>query len=902
MTTIETKTYWELIIFCLVLFLGFGQNINAQNCLIMLEITDSLSGEPLDYANVSFEKPEQTVWTVLSAGRGGRVDIELEQGQEITLNIAFLGYKAQEIPIRCDGEKKHKDLTVEMVPSGFELDEVIITDKFPDIVEKKDTVIYNVSEFLTGNEEKLRDLLNKLPGLHVDRNNVVTYNGEVVRAILVEYDRFFTGDPSLAVKFIPADAVDKVEVLEAHNEFKVLQGLGINDELALNIHLKEDKKQFFFGEGKLGTDGDRKFLGHNNLFYYSPNFNANNIMEWNTTDQPALTRGELIKMVGMELNNFDPKGDRDFMRRINEMQSMLQLSEQYRQSAGTALQQIKYKFKNKASVDVIGLARYAKSRSGSNRSVIFPQSEEVLQTTDISSSYRHRNRFLQFDIRTNPSANAIVNYRFKYRKAPTFVRGNKTTKIATAENAHFEFLDGVSSTLIHEGTWIQKWQDKFRTILIYRLENSRETSSEVYRLKGLLIPDIFGVEDNKAHLWQDDRSDHRAHYGLLRMNYSINKRSNLQIFSRLSRGNSEINGAVYTGDSETTSVPFFKSVDTFGTALTFSEWDVFHGIRYQLKSGRLEVEAGLEHQYIALSRNDREDYTESSGIAPHLDISYNFLGFAEVGLRYNFDYSVPRIFHYRTGLNFNDYNRFSSTSGFLTPEERHSTALSLRRTLSRNAGTVFLTFRNTHIRKPINASYEFSDKAFFTNYFQSEKNRKDWMVSMNISRFRMDRRIVFTLTGNLSEFYNLVDREELPFNQWAVMGRVHYSRTWENIELGTSLNSSLRNIPLNTGREQLTWSGGVDLNFDWFFSEKWALHVEPGFSYLKSNQLHQLTVPLHLGIAYKILNNRLQLRLDGRNLTNEKYRGSANVSPSLTTISNTREFPRYLMFSATYVY
>lgn len=898
----ETKTFGKYLIFCLVLFLGFEQNINAQDCLIRVEIKDSLSGEPLDYANVSFEKPDQTGWTVLSAGSEGRVDIELEQGQKITLNIAFLGYTALEIPILCDEKTPHKDLLVKMVPSGFELDEIIITDKFPDMVEKNDTVIYNVSEFLTGNEEKLRDLLNKLPGLHVDRNNVVTYNGEVVRAILVEYDRFFTGDPSLAVRFIPADAVDKVEVLEAHNDFQVLQGLGINDELALNIHLKEDKKQFFFGEGKLGTNGDRKFLGHNNLFYYSPNFNANNIMEWNTTDQPALTRGELMKMVGMDWNNFDPKGNRDFMRQVNEMQSMLQLSQHYRQSAGTALQQVKYKFKNKVSIDVIGLTRYAKSRSGSNQSVLFPQGEEVLQTTELSSSYRHKNRFLQFDIRTNPAANAIVNYRFKYRKAPTFVRGNQNTKIDSAETEYFEFLDGISSTLMHEGTWIQKWQDKFRTILIYRLENSRETRSDVYRLKGLLIPEIFGVEDNRAHLWQDDRSAHRVHYGLLRMNYSLNKRSNLQIFSRLSRGNSEVNGAVYTGDSETTSVPLFKSVDTFGTAFTFSEWDVINGIRYQLKSGRLEVEAGLEHQYVALSRNDKEDFTESSGIAPHLDISYNFLGFAEVGLRYNFDYSVPRFFHYRPGLNFNDYNRFSSTAGFLTPEERHTTALTLRRTLSRNAGTVFLTLRNTLTRNPVNASYEFSDKAFFTNYFQSEKNRKDWMISMNISRFRMYRRIIYTLTANLSEFYNLVGSEELPFNQWSVMGRVHYSRTWDNMEFSTSLNTSLRNIPLNTGSDQLTWSGGIDLNFDWFFSEKWALHVEPGLSYFKSNQLDQLTVPLHIGIAHKILNNRLQLRLDGRNLTNADYLGTANVSPSLTTISNTRLFPRYLLFSVTYVY
>ncbi len=896
------KTYGKCFFIVLILLYGFGLKINAQDCLFRLQITDSLSGNPLEYSNISFEKPDQAGWEILFSDREGWVGVELNHGQEITINIAFLGYLPQAIPLRCVQNNLNEELLVKMAPSDFEFDEIIITDKFPDMVEKKDTVIYNVSEFLTGNEEKLRDLLNKLPGLHVDRNNVVTYNGEVVRAILVEYDRFFTGDPSLAVKFIPADAVDKVEVLEAHNDFSILQGLGINDELALNIHLKEDRKQFFFGEGKVGTDFGRHNLGHNNLFYYSPKFNANNIMDWSTTDQPALSRRELVKMIGMEINNFDPKRDRDFMRQINDMQSILQTGYHYRLNAVTGLKQIKYKFKNNASVDVIGLGRYSKNRFASNQSVLFPEGLSALQTTESSGYVNNHNYFVHCDIRSNPSAEAIINYRFQYRNARSTDRRLKNIKIGSVESNDFEFLNRNNSSILNEIRWIQQWQKNISTIAIYRLNTGKNDHADVYNLSNVLLPDLYGIDFEKVQLRHDDHMTYTEHYGLFRMNYSLNERSNFLFFSRINSRNPEVDGELYGGERGVISVPQLIPIDTFSTAISFSEWDLINGIRYQLKKGKLELETGLEHQYVTLSRNDKEDFSQSSSIAPHLNISYNFLGFAQLGLRYQFDYSVPRFSHYRPKLNFNEYNRFSSTTGFLIPQKQHSTALSLRRTLPRNAGTVFFTFRNTYIQNPVNASYEFSNKAFITNFFQSDKNRRDWMLNMNISRFRTNRRLIFTISANLSEFHNRVGNKELPFNQWSAMGRVNYSRTWDNMELSTSLNSSVRSIPLNTGREQLAWTGDVVVNFDWFLSDKWSLHLEPGISYLKSKQLDQVSVPLHLGIEYKILNNRLRFKLDGRNLTNADYQGISSVSPSLTTISNHRIFPRYVLLSVTYVY
>ena len=886
----------------ILLFLFAGHYLSAQDCIFSLQITDSISGEPLDYASISYQEPGKSTWRMLFTDTQGRLEVELNEGEEINLNIAFLGYHRIEVPLQCNADKDNREISIKMVKSGFEIDEIHITDQFPDMVQRKDTVIYNVSEFLTGNEDKLRDLLNKLPGLHVDRNNVVTYNGEVVRAILVEYDRFFTGDPSMAVKFIPADAVDKVEVLEAHNDFNILQGLGISDELALNIHLKEDKKQFFFGEAKAGTDAKRHHIGHNNLFYYSPNFNANNIIDVNSTDLPILTRRDIMRMVGMDMNTFDPKGDRNFMRDINEMQSMLGSTNHYRQRAVSGIQQIKYKFENRASVDVIGLGRHTKNRRSANQSIVFPETLNVLQRTDMMSFDEHQNYFVQCDLRTNPAGDAILNYRFQYRSSPSIIRNTNDLKIGETSTRNFEFLETKRYSFNHELRWIQKWQEKIRTIAIYRLTTGVDDRMDTYNLRNVLVPDIFGLDGESLQIRNNEEIKRTEHYGLLRAIYTISPLSNIDVFSRVNVYSPDLNSETLAGERGIFSHPLLSPVDTFFNAFTFSEWDVVTGMRYQLKKGNFEMHSGLEHQFISLNRNDKEDKIQKGRISPNIDVSYNFLGFAKVALRYQFNYSSPGLLRYKNALGFDEYNRFSINNDFFAPIEQHRTSLSFSRTLSRNAATVILSVINNQTRNPLISSFQFSDQAFTTRFFQSENNMNNWTLMSSINRFWINRRFVLTASASVNEFYNLVGDEERAFQQKMIMARLYFTRTWDNFELETNLNSSLRNVPFVDGEEQLVWTSQFTVNADWYIGEQWSIEAESGLSYLSSSPLDQLTIPLHLGVGYKILNNRLHFRLDGRNLLNSEFNASSNISPQMTTLTNHRIFPRYVMFSMTYVY
>ena len=102
-----------------------------------------------------------------------------------------------------------------------------------------DTLIYNADSFKNGTERKLEDVLKKLPGVEINDDGQIEVEGKIVAKVMVEGKEFFDGDSKLATKNIPANAVDKVQVLKTYSEVGQLSGVTNNqDNIAINIKLK----------------------------------------------------------------------------------------------------------------------------------------------------------------------------------------------------------------------------------------------------------------------------------------------------------------------------------------------------------------------------------------------------------------------------------------------------------------------------------------------------------------------------------------------------------------------------------------------------------------------------------------------------------------------------------------
>ena len=150
------------------------------------------------------------------------------------LRFQCMGYKPQEIQIA----EVQTTQTVYLVSQPTQLRDVII--KAPDIEQRSDTLTYYMSKYATAEDKKIADVLKRLPGIKVEDNGQIKYNGEPINNFYIDGSDFMDGRYGVATENInPAD-VASVEVLENHQPMQVLKGLEFSDQAGLNIKLKEE--------------------------------------------------------------------------------------------------------------------------------------------------------------------------------------------------------------------------------------------------------------------------------------------------------------------------------------------------------------------------------------------------------------------------------------------------------------------------------------------------------------------------------------------------------------------------------------------------------------------------------------------------------------------------------------
>ncbi|MFD2551744.1 carboxypeptidase-like regulatory domain-containing protein [Bizionia sediminis] len=159
------KTQILLLLLLVCKLSGFSQSTLKGT------VKDSLQ-KPLQNANI-IAQPQDSLKRMKFAitDELGRYQLELENSvYEIT--ISFLGYASYKFNT---DSKKDTTKNIELKEQDNRLDEVFI--ELP-VMVKKDTITYNVDKFLTGNERKLKNILNNLPGVAVEKDGTITVNGK----------------------------------------------------------------------------------------------------------------------------------------------------------------------------------------------------------------------------------------------------------------------------------------------------------------------------------------------------------------------------------------------------------------------------------------------------------------------------------------------------------------------------------------------------------------------------------------------------------------------------------------------------------------------------------------------------------------------------------------------------
>jgi len=237
----------------------------AQNTYgIKGHIADSASnGKMLNTTICILNAKDSTLYKFTRAAADGSFAINNLRKGKFLLLLTYPEYADYVESFQLDSVKKEMNFgKINMTLKSKLLAEVMIKGSKAQIKIKGDTTEFNASSFVVQPNAKVEDLLKQLPGIQVDKDGKITAQGQTVNKVLVDGEEFFGDDPTLVTKNLRADMVDKVQLYDKKSDQAAFTGIddGVKNK-TINIKLKEDKKNGYFGKVDAGAGTDQYYQG-----------------------------------------------------------------------------------------------------------------------------------------------------------------------------------------------------------------------------------------------------------------------------------------------------------------------------------------------------------------------------------------------------------------------------------------------------------------------------------------------------------------------------------------------------------------------------------------------------------------------------------------------------------------
>ena len=180
------------------------------------------------------------------------------------LRFSYLGYNdlIKHVTVGDDGRDVNIGV-VRMDPNTILLKETVVVGVKSPITVKEDTIEFNADTYKTQANAVVEDLLKRLPGVEVGSDGKITANGKEVKKILVDGKEFFSDDPTVASKNIPADMINKLQVIDRKSDLARLTGVDDgDDETVINLTVKKGMNNGWFGTVNAGYGTDDRYAGN----------------------------------------------------------------------------------------------------------------------------------------------------------------------------------------------------------------------------------------------------------------------------------------------------------------------------------------------------------------------------------------------------------------------------------------------------------------------------------------------------------------------------------------------------------------------------------------------------------------------------------------------------------------
>lgn len=240
----------------------------AQGPFIVQGSVQDSTGAALPKATVLLAVAKDT-FTALSNEKG-QFSFSLLQAKSFELQVTMKGY----LPYQKKINPGTKNTALQLKPIILLIDyrdlEPVIVSRVKPMTVGEDTVTYHAAAFPVREGAEVEAILKRLPGVEVDMDGNVIVQGKKISQVMVDGKLFFGGDVLKAIRNLPAEIVDKLQVIDDYGDQARLTGVKSGDaNKVLNIVLKKDKRTGTFGQAEAGLGNENKYIS--NIFANSFN-------------------------------------------------------------------------------------------------------------------------------------------------------------------------------------------------------------------------------------------------------------------------------------------------------------------------------------------------------------------------------------------------------------------------------------------------------------------------------------------------------------------------------------------------------------------------------------------------------------------------------------------------------
>jgi len=280
----QLKSLSVIILFCIY------SNVYAQGIEVTGRVVDAQSGEVLTGATVQLIG--ERIFSTTSNKNGDFRFFPLPPGF-YNFQVSFVGYEPYVLEY-IDITSRKSLGSIKLQQSKTEIRELTVQGKTPLATVRGDTMEYNADHYKTNPDADAQDLVAKMPGIIVE-DGTVQAQGEDVKKVYVDGKPFFDQDPTLALKTLPADIIQKIEVFDEQSEQAQFTGFDDGEtSKVMNVVTRLQMRNGQFGRVYAGYGYKNKYMLGGNVSVFDGDRRISIIAQSNNVNQQNFSNEDLL--------------------------------------------------------------------------------------------------------------------------------------------------------------------------------------------------------------------------------------------------------------------------------------------------------------------------------------------------------------------------------------------------------------------------------------------------------------------------------------------------------------------------------------------------------------------------------------------------------------------------------